>query len=209
MPSMPSSTSFARSPIAAQATPKKIENTTICKISLSTIGRIAEFGEHVLDETVQRHGMRIDARTHAAGHLVHAHAGLEQVDQDESERERHHRGADEPQHGLATDPPDRPGVGHVADADDQGREYQWRDDHLDQPQKDHAAERNVAGERLRVAGLANSIVDRCRRRRFPAPSRSRCRWSCGSTSFPRSPGFPRIAVTLCCCNRVRRCQRRY
>ena len=45
---MPSSTSLARSPIAAQATPKKIENTTICRISLSTIGRIAESGKTCL-----------------------------------------------------------------------------------------------------------------------------------------------------------------
>ena len=45
---MPSSTSLARSPIAAQATPKKIENTTICRISLSTIGRTAESGKTCL-----------------------------------------------------------------------------------------------------------------------------------------------------------------
>ena len=34
--------------MAAQATPKKIENTTICRISLSTIGRIAESGNTCL-----------------------------------------------------------------------------------------------------------------------------------------------------------------
>ncbi len=47
-PSIPSSTTCARLPIAAQATPKNMENTTICRISLSTIGRIAESGNTCL-----------------------------------------------------------------------------------------------------------------------------------------------------------------
>ena len=44
--------------MAAQATPKNIENTTICRISFSTIGRIAESGKTCLMKPSRRHGMR-------------------------------------------------------------------------------------------------------------------------------------------------------
>ena len=47
-PSTVSSTILARAPMAAQATPKKMENTTICRISLSTIGRTALSGKTCL-----------------------------------------------------------------------------------------------------------------------------------------------------------------
>ena len=47
-PSTASSTTFARAPRAAQAQPKKMENTTICRISLSTIGRTALSGKTCL-----------------------------------------------------------------------------------------------------------------------------------------------------------------
>ena len=48
MPSITSSTGFARAPTPVHATPKKMENTTICRISLSTIGRTAESGNTCL-----------------------------------------------------------------------------------------------------------------------------------------------------------------
>ena len=45
---MPLSSGLARAGMAAQATPKNTENTTICRISLSTIGRIALSGKTCL-----------------------------------------------------------------------------------------------------------------------------------------------------------------
>ena len=154
---MPSSTSLARSPMAAQATPKKIEKTTICRISLSTIGRIAESGKTCLTKPSSVMACASMPELTPLTTLWIADAGLEQVHQDQAERQRHQRGADEPQHRLAAHPADRSRVGHVADADDQGREHQRRDDHLDQPQEDHAAERDVGGERL-LRGRAGELV---------------------------------------------------
>ena len=120
-------------------------------------------GEDVLDEAIQRHRMRIDAGADAGDRLVDADTGFEQVDQDQPERQRHQRGADEPQHRLAADPADRAGVRHVADADDQCGKHQRADDHLDQAQEDHAAERDVAGEQFLRGGIGELAVD-------PAPT---------------------------------------
>ena len=161
----------ARSPIAAQATPKKIENTTICRISLSTIGRTAEFGKTCLTKPSSVMACASMPGADAADDFVDADARLEQVDQDQAERQRHQRGADEPQHRLAADPPDRAGVGHVADADDQRGEHQRRDDHLDQPQEDRAADARCS--RRTVSGWPGRRTP-CgsgRRWRSPAPSR--------------------------------------
>jgi hypothetical protein len=55
---------------------------------------------------------------------------------------------------LGADPSDRRGIAHMADADDQRREHQRTDDHLDQPEEDRADDRHVLGdlERSRLVG---------------------------------------------------------
>ena len=47
--------------MAAQATPKNNENTTICRISLSTMGRRAEFGKTCLTNPSSVMAMGVDA----------------------------------------------------------------------------------------------------------------------------------------------------
>ena len=147
-PSIASTTILARSPIAAQATPKKNRKDDDLEdlvFHQRTDGRI---GEDMLDEAVEGHGMCVDARIHAGHDLVDAEAWVEGVHEDKAECQRHERGRDKPQHCLAADATDGSRVRHVADADDQRREDQRAYDHLDQAQEDHRTEREVAREQL-------------------------------------------------------------
>ena len=91
----------------------------------------------MVDEIVDAE--RLGRQVGGVGALVGDHdadAGLQQVDHEEAEQQRDDRGGDEPAHRLGADPPDRRRVAHMADADDQRRQHQRADDHLDQFQED-------------------------------------------------------------------------
>jgi hypothetical protein len=73
-------------------------------------------------------------------------ARLEQVGHDQAEDQRDERGGDEPAERLAEHSTDRLRVAHVGDADDQRREHQRPDQHLDQAQEHVGHDRHVAGD---------------------------------------------------------------
>ena len=61
--------------------------------------------------------------------------GLEHVDQHQADDQRHGRGQLEPDDRLEADAAHRAQIAGPRDADDQRREEQRRDDHLDHPQE--------------------------------------------------------------------------
>jgi hypothetical protein len=93
---------------------------------------------------------------------------------------------DEPAERLAEDAADRARVAHVGDADDEGREDERPDQHLDQAEEDVRHDRDVAGDlrrRLLVGKAGEDHVaeddpehhpdqDRRRRRQFPFHAQS-------------------------------------
>ena len=193
---MASSTSLARSPIAAQATPKKIENTTICRISLSTIGRTAESGKTCLTKPSSVMACASMPELTPLTTLWTPTPGSNRLTRirpsasDTSDALTNH--------SIAL-PPTRPTaarIRHVADADDQRREHQRPDDHLDQAQEDRAAERDVAGEQLLGRRIGELVVDQ------PAHSDAQhhrdedVSGHIGSTSSALHP-FDRV-LQLCC-----------
>ncbi len=112
-------------------------------------------GHEVGDELLQGERGRLEAgaRARVREREVQVVTGLEQVHQHQAQQQRAERGADEPQQRLAADPADGGGVAHMRDADDEGREHQRRDDHLDQAQEDIGDEGDIACDlfrRLRI-----------------------------------------------------------
>ena len=92
---------------------------------------------------------------------IEAAARLQQVDENQAEGERDQAGADEPAERLGADPAERGGVAHMGDSDDQRREDQRRDDHLDQVQEERRQDREIAGDVLEAfgrAGVPSAIV---------------------------------------------------
>ncbi|MNJ31665.1 hypothetical protein D3C77_263090 [compost metagenome] len=112
------------------------------------------------DEAVQREGVRRRRRPGGGDRLgqMHPRAGLQQLHQNQTQHQRHHRGADEPGHGLDADAADRSGVLHMGDARHQGGEHQRGDDHLDQPQEDVRDQIEV-GRRCRSLISAEKMVE--------------------------------------------------
>src|SRR5215472_12800308 len=141
-----SSSGLPRSPIAMIATPAKTENTTICKISPSAIALNSEVGTRwstklsMLKAWVDRLAVltplsAISMPTPGWRMLTIS-----------TEQQRHDRSGDEPTHRLGADPADRRRIAHMPDSDDQRRQHQRADDHLDQPQEDRADQRHIPGD---------------------------------------------------------------
>ena len=124
-------------PTAASAMPKNVAKTTICRMSPFAIASKMEVGNRCRKMShgalLVRRELREVARV-AAGH-GHACARLEHVDRDEADQQRHRRRHLEPDDGLQPDASHRLQVAHAGDADDEGREQQRRDDHLDHAQE--------------------------------------------------------------------------
>ena len=72
--------------------------------------------------------------------------GLQQIDHDQSEQQRHERGADEPAHRLCENAAQLRAASHVGYAVDQCCEHQRSDDHLDQAQEQHRDQVYVRGD---------------------------------------------------------------
>ncbi len=94
-----------RSGIAPIATEKNTAKITICRISFCAIASAIEVGiRWVRNFSIEKAetGRPVDCASprQRAGEV---RAGLEQVDHDEAEQQRHEGGADEPAHGLGED----------------------------------------------------------------------------------------------------------
>ena len=141
--------------------------------------RLDERARHeVRDELLQRErrGLEIGRGLRVGQRQIEVLAGPQQIDHDQAEQQRDERGADEPEHRLGADPADRLGVAHMRDADDQGREHQRRDDHLDQAQEDVGEQRDVAGDSLRGLRIGPQAVTGVARREYQGSCRSELSW---------------------------------
>ncbi|MGY4316603.1 hypothetical protein ACVWW1_005930 [Bradyrhizobium sp. JR3.5] len=100
-----------------------------------------QMGQEFLDrEGRDRQAGRLGLVGQRAGEIG---AGLQQVDHHEAEQQRDKGGGDEPAHGLGKDAPELGAASHMGDAADEGREHEWRDDHLDQAQEQHCDQVDV------------------------------------------------------------------
>src|SRR5437660_1435653 len=108
-----------RSPSAAAATPVKIENTTICRISLFAIASTIDFGTRWVTNSLERQRRDLEVGRCARFRQRQAEivARPQDVDHHHAEGERDQRGHDEPRHRLEADPANRLGIAHVSDAD--------------------------------------------------------------------------------------------
>eukprot|EP01137_Pigoraptor_chileana_P019378 Opistho-2@80349 len=110
------------------------------------------FRENVGEEILEVEGNLVDAagRVNRRQREVEADTGLEEVDEDQAQRERDEAGADEPQDRTTTDATERCGIAHMCDARDEGGEDQRRDDHLDQVEEDRGDDREIVGDLLEL-----------------------------------------------------------
>jgi hypothetical protein len=111
--------------------------------------RLGERLRHqVADEILQREfrGREVRRRTDVRQRQPQVLARLEQVGHDQAEDQRDQRRGDEPAERLAEHAPDRLRIAHVRDADDQRREHQRADQHLDQAQEHVGHDRHVTGD---------------------------------------------------------------
>ena len=91
------------------ATPAKIANTTICRISLVAMASMTDFGTRWVTNSlsVRPEVLRLGEDAGVGDRETEVHAGLENVDHQHAEQERDQRGGDEPSHGLGPDAPER------------------------------------------------------------------------------------------------------
>ena len=118
----------------------------------------------VCDEALQRQrvGLHVRGRVSIRQGKLHRLAGFEQLHQHQPERERDQRGKDEPAERLAADASDGGDIAHFRDADDERRQHQRRDDHLDQPQEHGRQKRGrfrESGGRFRIERVADVTAD--------------------------------------------------
>ena len=108
----------AFSPTAVSATPKKIEKTTIGRISLLLIASKIDCGTTWLTKSLRLKAARLDAagRRRRADRQVEADARLKQADEDQAEGQRDEARADEPAERPDADPAERGDVAHMGDA---------------------------------------------------------------------------------------------
>src|SRR3546814_5243 len=91
--------------------------------------------EYVKYEPPQVEFAQLHRRRRLRGMQVEAYARLEQVDQDEADGQRYEAGDQEPGHSAKADAAKTRAVSAMGDAIDQCREHEWRDDHLDEMEK--------------------------------------------------------------------------
>ena len=96
----------------------------------------------------QRRGLEICRCAGFRQRQVELVARPQEVDHDQADEQRDEGSADEPKQRFAANAPDRGGVAHMSDADDQRREDERRDDHLDQPQEQIGDEADITGDCL-------------------------------------------------------------
>src|ERR1700730_2176586 len=138
---MPSTSLWARSPSAAQATPKNSENTTICRISLVAIASTIERGTRCAtnsfidnDATLRL----VEASASGSGRL-RLSPGLRMLTRIMPTRSDT---SDAPMNQTIALPPMRP-------TDHERREHERRDDHFNEAQEDVGEQRDVVGDGLR------------------------------------------------------------
>ena len=124
-------------------------------------------GHDVRDEILEAEGRLVDPAGGSGRRQrqVETDAGLEEIDQQQAERQRHDGRADEPAEAAHADPAERGGVAHVRDPDHQGGKDQRRDDHLDQAQEQRGDDAQIVGDRFQLGGaFGRAIVERRVRR---------------------------------------------
>src|SRR5262249_7693811 len=105
-----------------------------------------EMGDELLHR--QRSDLQVGGGLGIGQRQIEVVAGTQDVDEDHAGEQRCQRRADEPGHGLGADAADLLRVAHVRDADDQRREHERGDDHLDQAQEDVGDQRDVVRDGL-------------------------------------------------------------
>src|SRR3954452_3974467 len=137
---IPSATRWPFSPRDPSATPKKIENTTICRISLLAIASMALLGTRCVTNSFRESDVAltlVDAPASGSG-MLSASPGRRMLT---ITRPIRSETRDAPTNQASALPPTRPtdpGVAHVGDPDHERREHERCDDHLDQAQEDVA-----------------------------------------------------------------------
>ena len=83
---------------------------------------------------------------------VTTNAGLQQVDENKPERQRHKGRTNKPGHCPQADPPERFGIAHMGNPGNQCRKHDWRDDHLDHLQEHIRHGRDIMRDLLELLG---------------------------------------------------------
>ena len=115
-------------------------------------------------------------------------AGLQQIDHQQAEQQRHKGCADEPAHGLGEHAPELGAAAHMGDAADQRCEHQRRNDHLDQAQEQHGDQVDVGSELDPLSGRKLKISAP-----ITMPSAIAIRIYCVNLfdiAYPRKSGLP-------------------
>jgi hypothetical protein len=88
-----------------------------------------------------------------------ATTGVQELNKNQADDERCDRSAEKPNQSLQADAPDRGRISHVANAAYERRKDEWRNDHLDQAQKDIGDNGEVASYRRCNGRVGQELVE--------------------------------------------------
>jgi hypothetical protein len=88
-----------------------------------------------------------------------ATARVQELYENQADDERCDRSAEKPNQSLQADATDRGRISHVANAAYERRKYEWRNDHLDQAQKDISDNGEIASYRRCNGRIGQELME--------------------------------------------------